>query len=506
MPVRGVAVSSRPSNCRYCVAGFLAEAHVVDSLVANGVTVTDVKANEAVKVNVLKAVQDNDPVYFTGFGHGNAGVFTGDDEQPILDLSNVALMKGRVVSLLSCLTAQQLGPALIQAGALAYIGYYEEWTWIQEDLSQDPYVDRYAASYYKSHDEQGYHLGPGGNVQDAKDGMLAMYNTEISKWLGSSDPYASDMVMWLVWDRDALRVLGDMTATITGPAVEEKLEQVKMAGYRTWSKKVRVRPEPLKDMEVAGMPDQVQPAMQYKLHATDKETGEVLTGARATLDDVEQGFTDTNGDVWITVPATAEAPRAAGMGKVTIEIEAQTDSDPYQRFIGLGMDQELTGEWWKNPDLVIGLGQYYFYWVKDFDLAPGVHNLYTSVSLTAQGYSWHFKVWINGELKGEKDVGPNDSMWVSFKVGEEPKTVTARLTMAGYNPWQKTSEVVPLPEREMEVAGMPDEAARGELIEIAVTDKETGGALVGAEVTEDEATVAHTDESGHASWLFAEEG
>jgi len=301
MPVMSKAVSSRPYNCRYCIAGFLAEAHVVDSLVGNGVQVADVKANQAVKSNVLKAVQDNDPIYFMGFGHGNSGVFTGDDEQPILDLTNVALMKGRVVNLLSCLTAQQLGPAMIQAGALGYIGYYEEWTWIQEDLTQDPYVDPYAASYYKSHDEAGKLLGAKKKLADSANGMVALYQQFIDQWRQSSDPYASEMVTWLTWDRDALRVLGNLDATIQ-PTVPTKVVTLKMTGFKPWSKTVTQEEEPLRDMEVTGLPDQVAAGATYVLHATDKETGEPLVGAEAFVDDVSQGTTDQNGDVSITIP------------------------------------------------------------------------------------------------------------------------------------------------------------------------------------------------------------
>jgi len=91
---------------------------------------------------------------------------------------------------------------------------------------------------------------------------------------------------------------------------------------------------------------------------------------------------------------------------------------------------------------------------------------------------------------------------VSFKAGEEPKKITARLVMPNYNPWEKTSEVVPQPLKEMEVTGVPDKAKKGQLIEITVVEKGTTTPVKGAEVTEDSEVVTTTDDQGHASWNF----
>jgi len=302
MPVRQTAVSSRPRSCRYCVAGFLAEAHVVDSLRGNGIDVTDVQATDAVRTNVLAAVQEKDPVFFTGFGHGNSDIFTGDDEKAILDLNNVSTMSGRIVRLLSCLTARRLGPAMISAGAWGYIGYYEEWTWIQANLDQDPYVDPYACSFYRSADTDAMELGKGRTLKDAADAMVAVYNEEIERWTGSSDPYASDEITWLTWDRDAMRVLGDMDATITGKIVRDILVEVRLSGYKDWSKVVEVEEPQLKEMVVTGLPDEVVIGTEYKLHVMDRESGVALVGAEAFVEDKSQGLTDSNGDVVIKIP------------------------------------------------------------------------------------------------------------------------------------------------------------------------------------------------------------
>jgi len=60
-------------------------------------------------------------------GHGSKDTYTVIDTEPFLStVLNLDLVKDRVISLLSCLTAKELGAAIVQAGAIAYFGYSEE--------------------------------------------------------------------------------------------------------------------------------------------------------------------------------------------------------------------------------------------------------------------------------------------------------------------------------------------------------------------------------------------
>ena len=192
------------------------------------------------------------------------------------------------------------------------------------------------------------------------------------------------------------------------------------------------------------------------------------------------------------------------MATVTVEYEANQINDPYLRFVGRAVDEELPDRWWDNPRFVLGLANGIFYWVEDLELEPGEHTISCSIS-TALSYRWHVKLSVDGEVEGEGDIGAGGSLAVLFTVGgEPPKTVKATLIADGYNPWEKVSEVVPEELREMTVLGCPDQAKRGEEISILVKDTETQGPLAGAVVSEDGGHVAVTDEAGVATWPFAQ--
>lgn len=82
-----------------------------------------------------------------GVGHGSPSEFTGHKNQVILDVQSIPDVDGKVVILISCETAQELGPALIDAGAASYIGFRKDLVWVVDaDLASRPWNDEMAAT------------------------------------------------------------------------------------------------------------------------------------------------------------------------------------------------------------------------------------------------------------------------------------------------------------------------------------------------------------------------
>ncbi|GAJ02544.1 unnamed protein product, partial [marine sediment metagenome] len=148
--------------------------------------------------------------------HGNIGIYTGDTTQAIFTDEECSILAGRVVYLLSCLTAVKLGPAVIDAGGITYIGFNISWTWMAQNITADPYDDWYAEGFYRSSNECPIALIQGDTVSAAEDRSIAEYNRWIEIWETerSGDPYAASAIAWLIYDRDGLTVLGDQSATI----------------------------------------------------------------------------------------------------------------------------------------------------------------------------------------------------------------------------------------------------------------------------------------------------
>jgi hypothetical protein len=197
----------RPKNCNFCGNGYYALGHVVQYARNRGWEVTDLQAEQAVKQNVFNELQQNDPEYFYGFGHGSGVMYTGDTEQEIFSVGNTQILADRIISLLSCLTAISLGPDIIAKGGNAYAGYDVEWTWITEDgTDEDPYNDKYARGLYESANELWVAVIENNDFATAVQRCIDKYNSWIDYWINENpeDEYSQEAIRWLAWNRDGL--------------------------------------------------------------------------------------------------------------------------------------------------------------------------------------------------------------------------------------------------------------------------------------------------------------
>ena len=82
-----------------------------------------------------------------GVGHGSPSEFCGHNNQVIMDTLSIPSVKGKVVILISCETAQLLGPKLVEKGAASYIGFQEDLVWVVDaDLAFTPWSDKLGAT------------------------------------------------------------------------------------------------------------------------------------------------------------------------------------------------------------------------------------------------------------------------------------------------------------------------------------------------------------------------
>ena len=214
----------RPINCHVCGHGYHALGHAKDYAAQHGRVIVDIEKEQANKDPVYQAIDLHDPLYFYGFGHGSQTRYTGDAEEDIFTVDECDKLANRNVYLLSCLTANQLGPAIVEAGAESYAGFNISWTWITSSGTDgDPYDDPYAYGFYESANELWNAIVDGKTMQDAVQASIDKYNQWIDYWYydNPGDPSSQDAIMWLIHDRDGLVLLTvcdtltDETACIT---------------------------------------------------------------------------------------------------------------------------------------------------------------------------------------------------------------------------------------------------------------------------------------------------
>jgi len=171
--------------------------------------IIDITEDQANQGPIYDAIAQYDPASIYHFGHGNTCITTGDLEQAVWTCDECSNLAGRIVYLMSCLTAIGLGPAIMAAGGRAYAGFNVSWTWLSASGTDgDPYLDVYARGFYESANEVWIGLLDGEEFRDAAWRSYQKYTEWIDYWYNHpDDPRSQDCIKYLAHDRDSLVVL-----------------------------------------------------------------------------------------------------------------------------------------------------------------------------------------------------------------------------------------------------------------------------------------------------------
>ena len=148
-----------------------------------GQNITELMGVDANPERIKQELAKSSPMVFAGIGHGSFTVYTVQNLAPLLHAENpeeLALMKDRVVLLTSCLTAETLGPALIDAGAVVYAGYRLEFWFYTGDAAG---TTRAVLSPFLAEYQLIASLLRGKSTGEARADQLKKYDEEIAYWI-----------------------------------------------------------------------------------------------------------------------------------------------------------------------------------------------------------------------------------------------------------------------------------------------------------------------------------
>jgi len=104
--------------------------------IADKIDIFDFYDREAVRSQVLQALDDKIPQWFVHYDHGSEYVMWGDDEKPIIDLSNLDRLAGMHVYCMNCLSGKGLGAHAVGKGILEYWGYVDSVAFTTDALEE----------------------------------------------------------------------------------------------------------------------------------------------------------------------------------------------------------------------------------------------------------------------------------------------------------------------------------------------------------------------------------
>lgn len=118
--------------------------HVYPYLKGQDFAVTRIAGTNATRGAVARAVTREETVYVTGVGHGELNSYSGTDGTPLFFVGGYEAQEvsAKIIHLMSCLTAIELGPDMVKSGATAFFGYDAE-IWSSDDAAScDAEIDK----------------------------------------------------------------------------------------------------------------------------------------------------------------------------------------------------------------------------------------------------------------------------------------------------------------------------------------------------------------------------
>jgi len=144
--------------------------------------IVELIGTDANPAKVKETLASLNPIVFSMAAHGNYTTTTLECTELFMQVgdANVPLMKGRVVHLNSCQTGAELGPAIMSAGALAYLGSNESfWFYVGDEAN----TTRAVRSPFLAEWQFEVSLLKGKTVGEARTEMLAKYEEELTYWI-----------------------------------------------------------------------------------------------------------------------------------------------------------------------------------------------------------------------------------------------------------------------------------------------------------------------------------
>ena len=152
-------------------------------------------------------------------GHGGPDLVCGHNEEILLQAGkNEIALKGTVTYALSCSSAKVLGPAAVQAGANAYIGYNEDFVFFRSpEKVNRPIEDKTAEMFLTPANHIVVSLAKGHTAGEATTAAKGYFFRGIQKLISSeSTKDDREYLRFMIWDMRSLVCQGDQNAVVTG--------------------------------------------------------------------------------------------------------------------------------------------------------------------------------------------------------------------------------------------------------------------------------------------------
>jgi hypothetical protein len=182
---------------------------------SKGIQLLDLRGGRANKKEFESIIKSKNPSLVLLYGHGNSSEVAGYDNEVLVRAGeNEGILNLKIIHALSCISASILGFKSIDSGALAYIGYDEDFIFchLPEKISK-PLEDELASFFLNPTDLLAKNLIKGNPAGICVERARKMFKDNIGKLLTAEYSEYDYAVPYLLWDLSHLKLIGDGNAS-----------------------------------------------------------------------------------------------------------------------------------------------------------------------------------------------------------------------------------------------------------------------------------------------------
>ncbi len=180
-----------------------------------GIQILDLKEKRANRKEFESIMLKKQPLLIFLNGHGNVDRVTGQNGEILIKTNdNEVLLKSKIVYALSCKSGKELGHKSIEKGAVAYIGYDDDFIFYFEDNKvSKPLDDKTAKLFIEPSNYVIESLLKGHSVGVSCQRSRQLYKKNIQKLLSIDS--SSELIPFLIWDMKHQVCLGDKEGALS---------------------------------------------------------------------------------------------------------------------------------------------------------------------------------------------------------------------------------------------------------------------------------------------------
>jgi len=189
----------------------------IQEAVKRGYEVIDLYGADATKEKIIETIETYKPEVCILAGHGNPTTYTAQELEVVFQAcSGDEVMVGTISHFLSCSCGQLLLPSMIEKGAVATIGYQEDFQFIvntEYSVEDDPYAEPFRDVTVTIISA----VLDGKTLKEVWDAGIAKCNEWIQKLWDKTGTDWAEVIACLEHDRDCMIALGEKEAYVLPP-------------------------------------------------------------------------------------------------------------------------------------------------------------------------------------------------------------------------------------------------------------------------------------------------